>query len=122
MKQADYTDQCYCHATDDGNLKARCLAKGHCIFTKPITEHFAQQAKDKKTLVGVLTDYFAGKTNREIRARWGVSGGYIYKKLARVGMSSRPTAKVDNQYRGIGQAVTRKLIPYAGKEKADDET
>ena len=114
----DFTDQCYCHVTRDEKLMAKCRAKGHCICTRPTPSHFAQPSKDKKTLVGALTDYFAGKTNREIRARWGVSGGYIYKKLARAGISERLGAKVANQYKGIGQAVpNRRLIPYAGKGK-----
>lgn len=115
-----YTEQCYCHAADDGDLRARCLLKGHCVFVNPVTAKHTNQPKAQATLVGVLLDYFAGVSNREIRRKWSVSGGYIYKKLARAGVANRPVVKVENQNLGRAPAI-RKLMPYAGKEKGNGE-
>jgi hypothetical protein len=117
---SEFTKQCFCCASNDVALYERCVVKGHCVFVNPVTAKHARQPKDQTTLVGVLTDYFGGVSNREIRRKWNVSGGYIYKKLARAGVANRPAVKVENQK--LGRVVTiRKLIPFAGKEKGNGE-
>lgn len=107
----DYAQDCWCSRPDETELKVRCLAIGRCVLCQS-TGRFAERGK--ATLIGTLTDYFNGMTNMEIRAKWSVSGGYIYKKLARLNVPPKTVAKKAANKR---QALKRGLIPYAGKEK-----
>lgn len=110
----DFTDQCYCHVTDDGNLKARCVLKGHCIFLasgiRPNGCH------PKEIRVGALTDYFAGMTCDGISVKWHVSKSYVGNMLARAGIPGRSKEVKAANIKAGQMQVTRKLIPYAGKE------
>lgn len=107
----DYAQDCWCSRPDETALRHRCLVKGHCLLCQS-NGKFAE--RDKATLVGTLTDYFNGMINREIQAKWSVSGGYIYKKLARLNVPPKTVAKKAANKR---QVLKRGLIPYAGKEK-----
>jgi len=64
-------------------------------------------------MVGALTDYFNGVSFKQIQYKWKVSNGYITNMLARAGVPGR----VLNRTVKGPELVTRKLIPYAGKEK-----
>jgi hypothetical protein len=106
----EYAQDCWCSRPDETALKVRCVTANRCILCQDGKFH----ERDRATLIGTLTDYFNGMLNREIRKKWSVSSGYIYKKLARINVPHKTAAKKAANQR---QVLKRGLIPYAGKEK-----
>lgn len=109
-EKVDYSLQCWCHVSRDEALIVRCANAGRCVFYKSGTHPRAQH--NREVMIGALTDYFAGLTFRQIQNKWGVSNGYVTNMLARGGIPGRV---LDRTARG-NELVSRKLIPYAGKE------